>query len=101
MSDLQRYIKKRKAKDADFAAEYDAGYDEFKVGVVLRELREQAGLTQEELAKMLHTQKSAVSRMENHAEDIRLSTLFKIANLLGRHVKIIFSPPLTLESVDS
>jgi ribosome-binding protein aMBF1 (putative translation factor) len=35
---------------------------------------EDAGLTQEELAAKLDTQKSAISRIENHAEEIKLST---------------------------
>lgn len=36
------------------------------------------------MAKRLHTQKSAISRIENHAEDIRLSMLEKFASALGR-----------------
>jgi cytoskeletal protein RodZ len=37
------------------------------VGVLLRQAREDAGLTQEEVARRLETQKSAISRIENHA----------------------------------
>ena len=88
MSDLQKYIKKRKARDPDFAADYDYGYEQFKIGVILKKAREEAGLTQEELAEKLNTKKSAISRIENHAEDIRLSTLNKYAESLGRSLKI-------------
>lgn len=88
MSDLKRYIKERKQKDRIFALDYERGYGDFKIGVMLRHAREAAGLSQEELAKRLKTQKTAISRIENHAEDIKLSTLEKVASALGKHVKI-------------
>ncbi|MEW6116423.1 MAG: helix-turn-helix transcriptional regulator [Nitrospirota bacterium] len=69
MSDLKRYIVQRKKRDKLFAEGYGEGYEQFKVGMRLRQRRETAGLTQEELAKRLHTQKTAISRIENHAED--------------------------------
>ncbi len=84
MSDLKKYVKNRKVKEVSFACEYDSGYEDFKLGVMLRQARESAGLTQEELAKKLKTKKSAISRIENHAEDIRLSTLEKVAEALGK-----------------
>jgi len=40
-------------------------------------------MTQEELAQRLKTKKTAISRIENHAEDIKLSTLEKVAHALG------------------
>ena len=91
MSDLKRYIKKRKASDKRYAADYDLGYHEFKVGAMIKAAREKAGITQEELAKKLHTKKTAISRIENHAEDIKLSTLDKTAVALGKKLKISFA----------
>lgn len=88
MDDLDRYIAKRKKQSTDFADTFDAGYEEFKIGVVLRQAREQAGITQEELAEKLHTKKSAISRIENHADDIRLSTLRGIAQALGKELVV-------------
>ena len=89
MSDLNKYVAKRKARDPEFAENYEVGYLEFKIGVLLRQAREEAGLTQEEVAQKLNTKKSAISRMENHAEDIRLSTLGKCAKAVGK--KLHFS----------
>ena len=86
---LKKYMKKRKKRNPMFAKEYDVGYSDFKVGVLLRQAREEAGLTQRQLAKKLHTKKSAISRIENHAEDIRLSTLEKFAAVLGKRVKVV------------
>ena len=88
MSDLDKYIKKRKKKDKTFSENFEVGYNDFKIGVYLRELREQKGMTQEELATRMNTKKSVISRMENHAEDIRLSTLEKVAAILGKKLTI-------------
>jgi ribosome-binding protein aMBF1 (putative translation factor) len=88
MSDLKKYIAKRKKTDKKFAEGYDEGYEQFKIGVILRQARETAGLTQEELARRLHTQKTAISRIENHAEDIKLSTLERVASALGKRLEV-------------
>lgn len=88
MSDLSAYIEKRKKNDTEFAQDDDHGYEEFKIGFMLKELRKKAGMTQEELALRLKTKKSVISRMENHAEDIRLSTLGKVAEVFGKKVLI-------------
>jgi ribosome-binding protein aMBF1 (putative translation factor) len=88
MSDLQKYIKNRKTRDQKFALEYDSGYEQFKIGVLLKRAREEAGFTQEELAEKLNTRKSAISRIENHAEDIKLSTLRKFAQALGKELRL-------------
>ncbi len=88
MSDLQKYISKRRASDSEFDENYEEGYQAFKIGALLRQAREASGLTQEEIAKMLNTKKSAISRIENHAEDIKLSTLEKFASVLGRKVEV-------------
>ena len=88
MSDLKKYVKKRKEKDRKFARDYDEGYEQFKVGIMLKQARESAGLTQEELARRLKTKKTAISRIENHAEDIKLSTLERVATALGKQLKI-------------
>ncbi len=88
MNDLEKYIEKRKACDPEFAKEYESGYEAFKIGVLLRQAREEAGLTQADLAVKLLTNKSTISRIENHAEDIRLSTLRKFAEALGRKMRV-------------
>jgi ribosome-binding protein aMBF1 (putative translation factor) len=88
MSDLQKYIKERKARDPEFARGFDTGYEQFKVGAMLKQARVEAGLTQEELADRLHTKKTAISRIENHAEDIKLSTIERFAEALGKQLTL-------------
>ena len=88
MSDLRVYIDGRKKCDPEFAENYDKGFQDFKLGVMLRQAREEAGLTQEELARKISTKKTAISRIENHAEDMKLSTLEKFANALEKQLTI-------------
>ncbi len=87
MSDLRKYVNQRK-RDPEFAENFDSGYADFKIGVILRKAREEAGLTREQLAERLSTRMSAVSRVENNAEQARLSTLKKHARALGKEIQI-------------
>ena len=89
MSDLEQYISERKAVDPEFLEVFDSGYDEFKIGLMLKELRQKQGISQDELALRTNTKKSVISRMENHSTDIRVSTLQKIAGALGKKVSIV------------
>lgn len=45
MDDLERYSEKRKKQSVEFAETFDAGYEEFKIGAMLRQAREQAGIS--------------------------------------------------------
>lgn len=90
MSDIKKYIQKRKAHDAEFAENYEVGYEDLKIGMKIYQLRKESGFSQEYLANILHTKKSAISRLERHGEDIHLSTLIKIAAALGKTVDIVF-----------
>jgi len=88
MDDLDRYIRQRKGRSPAFAKDFDSGYEQFKIGVLLRLAREDAGLTQEQVASQLNTSKSAISRIENHAEDIRLSTLERFSQAVGKKLRL-------------
>ncbi len=88
MSDLQRYKQKRMREDPEFWQDYNENFETFKLGVLLRQARKEAGLTQEQIANELKTTKSVISRMENHATDIRLSTLEKFAKAIGRRIHV-------------
>ena len=88
MSDLKKYVAKRINRDKKFGAGYDAGYERFKLGAMLKQARMDAGMTQEQLARRLKTKKTAISRIENHAEDIKLSTLERVAIALGKQLEI-------------
>ena len=57
---------------------YEQEFEAFKLGVMLQELRKEQGMTQEQLAEKCGTTKTYISRIENDASDIRLSTLMRI-----------------------
>ncbi|MBL0717091.1 MAG: helix-turn-helix transcriptional regulator [Desulfosarcina sp.] len=88
MDDLDKYIETRKKRSSQFAKDFDKGYEQFKIGILLKQARIEAGFTQEEVANKLRTKKSAISRIENHAEDIRLSTLVNYAQAVGKHLQL-------------
>ena len=88
MSSFQEYKAKRMEQDLEFWKDYDERFETFKLGVLLKQARIEAGMTQEQIARKLKTSKSVISRMENHATDIRLSTLEKFAKAVGRNIHV-------------
>jgi HTH-type transcriptional regulator/antitoxin HipB len=81
----EKYGKKGTNKRALF----EEGFEVFKLGVMIQELRKEQGLTQEELAQKCGTTKTYISRIENDASDIRLSTLMRIIREgLGGQLKL-------------
>jgi len=68
---------------------FEEGYEAFKIGVMLQEMRKQKKMTQEQLADKCGTTKSYISRIENNASNIRLSTLMRIVREgLGGHLQM-------------
>lgn len=69
---------------------YEQEFEAFKLGVLIQEMRQKQNLTQEQLAEKCGTTKSYISRIENNASDIRLSTLMRIVqDGLGGHLKLL------------
>jgi DNA-binding XRE family transcriptional regulator len=68
---------------------YEEGFEAFKIGVLLQEARKKQHMTQKELAEKVGTTKNYISRIENDASDIRLSTLMRIIREgLGGQLKL-------------
>lgn len=68
---------------------YEQGFETFKLGIILEEARKKKNLTQEQLALKCGTTKNYISRIENNASDIKLSTLMRIiSNGLGGHLNL-------------
>lgn len=88
MSDLKKYIEKRKATNPEFAEGFEEGYENFRIGVMLKQARLEAGLTQDEVASAIGTRKTAISRLENHIQDVKLSTVEKYVKALGKRMEI-------------
>lgn len=68
---------------------FDADSLAFRLGVMLKQARKEANLTQEELAKKTGTKKSYISRIERGLSDIQVSTYYKLIETgLGRNLNI-------------
>jgi len=68
-------------KGTEIRDKYDAESLAFRLGVMLKEARKEASLTQEELAKRTGTKKSYISRIERGLSDIQISTYQKIIEI--------------------
>ena len=73
---------------------YDALGPAFEMKRQMIAMRKAAGLSQEQMAELLGTQKSNVSRLESLNSDVspRLSTVEQYAKVLGYRVKVDFEP---------
>jgi len=68
---------------------WEQEFEAFKIGVLIEQARKDRNMTQSELAAKCGTNKSYISRIENDASDIRLSTLLKIIHDgLGGRLKL-------------
>ncbi len=69
---------------------YEANSLAFRLGVMLKEARKEARITQEELAMKTGTKKSYISRIERGKSDIQVSTYHKLIEIgLGKNLNII------------
>jgi ribosome-binding protein aMBF1 (putative translation factor) len=82
-------LKKKGVKD-----QYEDLTPAYEIRKKLIALRQEAGLTQEEIAEKLNTKKSNISRLESVNSDIspKLSTLTDYAEAIGYKLKIDFVP---------
>jgi ribosome-binding protein aMBF1 (putative translation factor) len=61
----------------------------FRLGVMLKDARQEANLTQEELAEKTGTKKSYISRIERGLSDIQMSTYHKLIEIgLNKNLNI-------------
>ncbi|MCA9508963.1 MAG: helix-turn-helix transcriptional regulator [Myxococcales bacterium] len=89
-----RSFKERALKDEKVRREYDALSEEFAFAEELIKARISANMTQEEVAKIMHTSKSNISRLEN-VDSLNwpnLNTLKKYAEAVGCELKIKLKP---------
>ena len=68
---------------------FEEEFETFRIGVLIQEARKKQKLTQSQLAEKVGTTKNYISRIENNASDIRLSTLMRIIKEgLGGNLKL-------------
>ena len=91
---LFKDFKKKAFSDSEVKKEYESLAPAYELRKKLIRLRKQAGLTQEEMAKKLHTKKSNISRLENVNSKIspKISTIESYAKAIGYNLEVNFIP---------
>lgn len=80
-------------KDSAFAARFKDAGEAWDVALQITALRQQAGLSQKDLAKLLKTSQQQISRLESPSyEGHSLSTLRRVADALHARLRIVFEP---------
>src|SRR5262245_11658130 len=86
-------FRKKALKKPGVRSEYDALAAIFEMKRQMIALRQKAGLTQEQMAELLGTKKSNISRLESVSSKVspRLSTLEDYARALGYQLRVEFA----------
>jgi len=91
-TNFDRYLEEQ-LQDPAFAARFERAGDAWDVALQIVALRQQAGISQKDLAKLLKTSQQQISRLESPGyEGHSLSTLRRIAEALHARVRIAFEP---------
>ena len=77
-------------KDPEVRNEYDTLEAEFQLVRAMIKARYDAGLTQKELAAKTGIQQANISRIENGNDNPSISTLYKLAEGMGKKLVISF-----------
>ena len=87
-------FRKQALKNPGVKTEYDALSTLYEIKRQMISMRKKSGLTQEQIAELLGTKKSNISRLEsmNSSNIPRMSTLQEYAHVLGYRLKIEFEP---------
>ena len=94
-TNFDRYLEEQ-LEDPAFVERFKNAGEAWDVALQIAALREQAGLSQKDLAKLLKTSQQQVSRLESPAyEGHSLSTLRRVASVLSARVRIVFEPAKT------
>ncbi|NBC57509.1 MAG: helix-turn-helix domain-containing protein [Bacteroidetes bacterium] len=69
--------------------ELDRDFESFKIGLLLRQAREEKKLTQSQLGDLIDKKRTYISRVENNGSNLTLKTLYDIVEKgLGGKVNI-------------
>ncbi|WP_430883377.1 helix-turn-helix domain-containing protein [Fusibacter sp. JL216-2] len=84
-------IKKLLLEDDETKREYDALEPIYTITKEIIKLRLDKGLTQKDLAEIVGTKQSAISRLESGSYNPSFEFLSKVAHALGKELHITFS----------
>ncbi len=82
-------IEKYGKKGTPAREKFDSDSLAFRLGVMLKQARQEAKITQKELAEKIGTKKSYISRIEKGKSDIQISTFQRLIETgLGKQLNI-------------
>ena len=90
--DFQRYLDKQ-LENKEFRKEYEALEPEYIIKRAMIEARREEGLTQKELSERSGITQADISRLENGNANPSIRTLQRLANAMGKTLKIEFVDP--------
>ena len=91
-TNFDHYLTKQ-MQDPRFAARFERAGEAWDVALQIAALREQAGLSQKELARLLKTSQQQISRLESpDYEGHSLANLRRVAEALHARVRVVFEP---------
>jgi transcriptional regulator with XRE-family HTH domain len=91
-TNFDRYLEKQ-LEDPAFAGRFRDAGEAWDVALQIAALRQQAGLSQKELARLLKTSQQQISRLESPGyEGHSLSMLRRVAEVLHARVRVVFEP---------
>ena len=94
-TNFDRYLEAQ-LQDPAFAARFEHAGEAWDVALQIAALRQQAGLSQKDLAKLLKTSQQQISRLESPSyEGHSLSTLRRVAEVLNARVHVVFESGTT------
>lgn len=89
-------IREQVLADPEARAIYEATKLQIKLSMALKKARKERRMTQGDVAKIIHTHKPVISRLESISDDIKhfpsLLTIAKVASAVGYELKLALVP---------
>ncbi|MFD1318805.1 helix-turn-helix domain-containing protein [Loigolactobacillus zhaoyuanensis] len=80
----------KELKDPEFAANFQAEGEKLDTAIALYKAREEAGLTQAELAERAKTTQATIAKIER-GDNVSFEKLAAIAHAMGKKLKVEFA----------
>lgn len=89
MSKIQEFIKKDTEKHPELKKEYEQVSLNLDAAVLVKDMREDLGMTQKEFAQYVNKPQSTIGRIEAGSMNVSIGLLNEIANNAHRQVKLV------------
>lgn len=87
---IGEYIKQRSSTNPEFKRKVDEQNKRLAAAIAVQDLRENLGLSQRELAELVHKPQSTIARIELGSTNVTMSTLREIGEQVNKQLVIKF-----------